>query len=260
MKRFIGKLLVAVALLLSVCPPIFAEHHDKIRVGLFFDKGVGKGEHRSGTAVKRMLLSSDDFDTRIIYGDDVRDGSLSNFDIVVFPGGLGGIEARDIGEEGRREVRRFVNDGGLYMGVCAGCYLASSARPSDIGLIPLRTADGKHWHRGEGKLPVEFTKLGMEVFGLSDADQRVFYANGPVFAMPDDKSQLDGMAPLSFFRGEFVAPGGEKGVMMNAPAMVLEHYGKGLVLGISPHPELTPGLEKIELNALRWMYAHRNAG
>ena len=223
----------------------------KIRVALFLDRGAHPG-HK----LQEALETNPSFSCKAIYGNDIRDGSLRGFDFLVFPGGSGRMQSADLGDDGRAEVKRFVSQGGLYMGICAGSYLASSARQDDLALIPLKTVDPQHWQRGKATLPIEFTPQGQEVFGTK-REASVLYHDGPVFARPKDPAELNGLTPLCYFRDEIVAPGGEPGVMTNAPAMVLGTYGQGMVLAISPHPEGSPGLESIELHAIQWMYDHR---
>jgi hypothetical protein len=144
------------------------------------------------------------------------------------------------------------------MGVCAGAYLSSKAKDNDLGLLPLTTRDQKHWFRVKDGTPVkvELTRPGMEVFGLENSDVKIVYENGPIFGPPIEKTG-DSFTPLGYYRSEVVADGGERGVMLGAPAAILSKYGKGSVLAISPHPEKTPGMGHILLHALRWMYEHR---
>ncbi len=231
-----------------LCAQVLAE--SKIRVALFTDKGAHARE-----LLCTNLENDKSLATTYITGEDICDDCLKNFDVLFFPGGSGKREALSLTPEGQKKVRLFVRDGGIYLGVCAGCYLASCARPEYLGLFPMTTVDGKHWRRGKTTLPIEFTELGMEIFGIKQARVNVIYHNGPVLQVYEQYA--DKVAPLAYFRGEVVAPGGKVGLMVNAPAIVLARYGNGLVLGISPHPEATPGLTTIELTAIQWLYNHR---
>ena len=234
-----------------------AQQQAKIRVALFIDRGASDISKR---IFKNDLENSPDIAYECVYGDDIRDGALRNFDAVVLPGGSANKEAASLGPEAREEVRRFVNAGGIYLGVCAGAYLSSRAKDNYLGMVPLTTVDQKHWYRVDDGTPVdvELTPTGMEIFGVGKRNIRVIYENGPIFEKAAPKS--DGSAtPLGYFRSEVVADGGQTGVMLGAPSMILSRYGRGIVLAISPHPEKTPGLKQIELYALRWLYNHRTA-
>ncbi len=227
----------------------------KIRVALFEDRGASAPAKKN---FETVLSNSDEIQYQTIYGDDIADGSLQGFDALIMPGGSASKQAISLGPQARAEVRRFVKEGGIYMGVCAGAYLSSEAQDNYLGLLPLTTMDQKHWYRVDDGTPVdvELTPAGMDVFGLKTRNISIVYENGPIFAPPTEKVD-DSFTPLGFFRSEVVANGGERGVMLGAPAIILSRYGRGMVLAISPHPEKTPGLKQMITRALRWLYDHR---
>ena len=179
-------------------------NEEKIRWHLFLDRGA-----RAREQLQNALKTNKDLDTTIVYGEDIRHGCLKDFDVLIVPGGSGKKESRSLEEVGRDEIRRFVLNGGIYMGICAGCYLLTHARPEYLGLLPLTTVDKEHWRRGKARLPIEFTPLGMEVFGVSNPEATVVYHNGPVMKKTDTENP--GLInPLCYFRGEAVANGGTK--------------------------------------------------
>lgn len=227
--------------------PLFLMATDKIRVAMFLDKGA----HPRNNLV-RALENAPDMTFTTLDGEELRAGFLKDFDLLLVPGGSAKVESIRMKAEGREEVRRFVERGGLYIGICAGCYLLTDSKPSDLGLLPVRTVDPRHWARGKGTLPIELTPMGQEVFGTQEKHIHVLYHNGPVI------HPSGAITPLGFFRGELVARGGIHGLMNGAPAMFMGRYGKGWVLGISPHPEANPNQVFMELNAIRWLYTHRD--
>ncbi|MBX9689669.1 MAG: DJ-1/PfpI family protein [Candidatus Obscuribacterales bacterium] len=227
-----------------------------IRVALFIDRGTEASEF-----TKEFQRNSDDIITyRKIDGQAIRDGALKDFDALVIPGGSASTESYAMGPEAREEVKRFIRDGGLYLGVCAGAYLVSSLKDCYLGILPLKTLDEKHWYRTDGSplVDVELTTKAQEILGIKEKSVKIVYENGPIFAPPFEKPD-DSFAPLAFFRSEVVADGGETGVMIGAPAMIYSKYGRGEVLVISPHPEETPGMKEAELHAIRWLFEHRNS-
>lgn len=251
--------IAVVCLLLCCCPKVTPVQADPsvIKVALFVDRGASDRAKRN---FKRLLGSSNFIQYQAVYGDDIRNGSLKSFDALVVPGGSAAKEAVSMGPEARAEVRRFIEGGGVYLGVCAGAYLASRMRENYLGFLPLKTRDPEHWYRVDDATPVdvELTEGGMEVFGLDTPKVSIAYENGPIFAPPEGPVD-DSFTPLGFFRSEVVGSGGERGVMLGAPAMIMTRYGRGIVLVSSPHPELTPGKHRMILNALRWLYDHRGA-
>jgi putative intracellular protease/amidase len=250
---FAISLLPALLLSVLITLPSLAEEH-QLSVAIFVDRGASA----PAKANFKRLLGNSNFRWKCIEGADIEDGCLKNFDALIVPGGSALKESRSMGPEAREEVRRFVRDGGIYLGVCAGAYLSSKAKENDLGLLPLSTVDQKHWFRVKDGTPVkvELTQPGMDVFGLDKRDIEIVYENGPIFGPPLEKTD-DSFAPLGYYRSEVVAPGGERGVMLGAPAAVLSRYGRGCVLAISPHPEKTHGKGWIILHALQWMYEHR---
>lgn len=257
--RLLGSLVIM--LFFSYCltslVPLQAQDQ-KIRVALFIGRGVSAPAKKNLT---RDLQNADDFIWKSINGDDITNGVLNDTDVLIVPGGSALKEAQSLGADAREIVRRYIDRGGLYMGICAGAYLASQAKESDLGLLPLKTLDQEHWFRTADGTPVdvELNPLGMEVFNRKSSKLKILYENGPIFGPPVERPDSS-FSPLGFFRSEVVAKGGEQGVMLGAPAMVLSRYGLGLVLAISPHPEKTPGLHEMELDAVRWLYRHKEKG
>ncbi len=248
--QIIASIILSLIWLLSCVPVLSIGEVQKIRIALFLDKGA-----HARPQVFDVLSNDQSVHAEIINGNDIRNDCLKHFDALFMPGGSGKKEALSLESDGKDAVRKFVKDGGIYVGVCAGCYLASCARPEYLGLIPATTVDKEHWRRGKANLPIQFTDLGMKIFGMNEPNTNVVYHNGPVLKIYRDYQNQ--VVPLCYFRGEAVANGGTPGLMINAPAVVLCRYGSGLVLGISPHPEGTPGLTTIELNAIHWLFNNR---
>lgn len=59
-----------------------------------------------------------------ICGDDIKNGCLDKFDVLYWPGGHYPAYWDEMGLEGKSKVQEFINDGGGYLGVCAGAYYA----------------------------------------------------------------------------------------------------------------------------------------
>jgi glutamine amidotransferase-like uncharacterized protein len=206
--------------------------NDKIRVALFTDQGA-----RPRTLLKDYLSRLDSIEFSLIDALDIDDGCLDKVDVLIMPGGSGRKEAASLGNDGQDTVRNFVRDGGAYIGVCAGFYLLTSAR--------------------DELLDVQLTPKGQEVFGLTQSDIEVLYHNGPV-VVPINPTDAQDIEILGVFKQELVGKGGKPGLMIGAPAMLLGHYGKGIVIGISPHPEASDELVSIYSNAINWAFKNRS--
>ncbi len=253
---FLSSLLIAVSLSIAPVSQVVQAESAQIKVALLINPGTEASEFR-----KELRNNVDEnISYQIIHNSDLRYGSLKDYQALIIPGGSATTESTTMGPEARDEIKRFIKDGGIYLGVCAGAYLASSLKEVYLGLLPLKTNDSEHWWRTNGapKLLVELTPAGQEVFGVQSKFVRVAYENGPVFSPPFEKPD-DSFTSLGYFREEVVGEGGKPGVMVGAPAAIFSRYGKGSILVISPHPEESPGLKQVELHAIRWLYEHRNS-
>jgi putative intracellular protease/amidase len=225
----------------------FALGADPIRVALYDDAGAaGKGVPK----VAEILNQSGNFKVTIFKASDVA-AALEKAEVVIFTGGSGSAQGNALGEAGRVEVQRFVRDGGGYVGICAGAYLACSKFSWSLGLLDAQTVSNK-WRRGVGNVQLEFTPDGRKLTGVFADRCDVKYANGPIIK-PAGRTDLAPYQPIALFRTELAENGTPAGVMVNSPAMVEGTFGKGRVFISSPHPEQTPGLESIIEHAVRWV-------
>ncbi len=219
---------------------------DKTHVALYDAGGTG-GE--GAPSLERILTGAGMRVTRCGPAEIVA-GTLDRFHLVIFPGGSGSKQAAAIGPEGRAHVRRFVEQGGGYLGVCAGAYLCTGGYDWSLKILDAKTVSPK-WERGRATLQMELTERGRQWLGDRSGPFDVRYHNGPVVA----PAQIDSLAdyePLAVFRTEVANNGAPPGVMVNSPAIAAGRCGQGRVLFISPHPEQTPGLEDLVLRAAVW--------
>jgi len=213
-----------------------------IKVAVYDDKGAtGKGI----PCVTDIAGKTADIKLTRLKGADIAAGGLKGYDLVVFTGGSGSAEAAGLGEKGREEVRDFVRNGGGYVGICAGAYLACTGFEWGVGVLNARTVSPK-WRRGQGEV-----KIGGEAFGRKLVDQGIRYSNGPIIKA-DARKDLPEFETLVTFRTELAENDTPVGVMVNSPAMVRSTFGLGRVFTSSPHPEQTAGLEPMVEEAMRW--------
>ena len=234
MRYIIGIFLLTLGLLAAEKPVI--------KVALYDDVGAtGKGI----PCVTEIMGKTSDIKLTKLKGADIATGALKGYDLVMFTGGSGSAEAGGLGEKGREEVRAFVRNGGGYVGICAGAYLACSGFEWGVGVLNAKTVSSK-WRRGQGEV-----KIAGETFGDKLTDRGIRYANGPIIKA-DVRKDLPEFEVLASFRTELAENDTPVGVMVNAPAMVRSTFGLGRVFTSSPHPEQTAGLEPIVEKAVRW--------
>lgn len=65
----------------------------------------------------------------------VQEGGLDGLDVLAISGGDTFAIATALGKGGAREIKRFIEKGGLYIGSCAGAYLAMNSSKSPLSLF-----------------------------------------------------------------------------------------------------------------------------
>lgn len=71
----------------------------------------------------------------LLCAQDIRNGALSRYRMIFVPGGWASNKLSALGEGGVEAVRRFVEAGGGYLGICGGAGLATE---SGLELLPIR--------------------------------------------------------------------------------------------------------------------------
>jgi len=221
---------------------------ETIRVALY--KGPGTGGNGPPDLMKQLNAADAPTTLREVTPDQIREGILTNFDVVIFAGGSGSQEARAIGEDGCVQVEKFVGNGGGYIGICAGAYLATSGYPWSLHIINARTLSPR-WKRGRAVLKMELTPEGEKILG-GQALVDVLYHQGPVVG-PAHVAGMPPYEPLAWFRTEVASNDTPVGIMVNSPAIFAAPFKQGKVICISPHPEQTEGLEYIVPRAVNWV-------
>ena len=209
-----------------------------LRVAVYRDAGASD---TCANATREILDLTQDCKADFISSGDIQNGVLKDYDVVFFPGGSASAQRKALGDEGWKRLWSFLEDGGGYVGTCAGAYLALYSDSRLEGrLINAELQEGE-WERGEAILEIELTEEGREILGDYEGRLNIAYQNGPIFH-PANYSELEPYRVLAFFRSEIAENDAPKGVQINSPAIAVGEYGKGRVVILSPHPELTPKL------------------
>ena len=217
----------------------------EVHVGVYSDVGAGA----SANNLMRVLRDIPGVYVRPVTAAEIRNGVLGQLDALIHPGGSGGKQGRQLGEAGRKVVQQYVADGGGYIGICAGAYLASADYSWSLDLLNAKVLDRQHWARGTGIVDVRFTEDGKRFFRASDSSVRIFYGQGPLLARAN-RSELPDYTVLATYDSEIAKNGAPSGVMPGTTAIARSMYGKGHVVCFSPHPELTDGLDSMVRQAL----------
>lgn len=212
----------------------------------------GTGEQGVGPKnIRRCLGPSPEFTFQTVSAEQIRAGALSRFDVLICPGGSGSRQSKTLDVEGRRAIVDFLTDGGGYIGICAGAYLASSQYTWSLGILNAQVVDREHWARGTGQVSLKLSADGRRFLGVNQESVTCYYAQGPLLA-PATRTDLPAYQALATYDSEIAKNGAPSGVMVGTTAIAAGQFSSGRVVCFSPHPEKTPGLEDFIRRAVRW--------
>ncbi|MEM8670530.1 MAG: BPL-N domain-containing protein [Planctomycetota bacterium] len=226
---------------------------DPIRVAVFEGDGVGKSV---GQLVEAIETGDSDQIFRVsrISADAILEGELAQYDVLVHPGGSGSKQGKALGETGRDHVRKFVRDGGGFLGVCAGAYLATNDYTWSLNLIDAKVVDRMHWARGNGDVMLKLSSNGTTFFRHDSNAMQIRYGQGPLLGRREwDDKEVPDYESLAIYDSEIATKGAPKGIMKGTSAIVRTQYGRGRVMCFSPHPELTDGKHHMISIAVTWL-------
>lgn len=216
-----------------------------VRVAVFADDGAN-----GGSVVKTTRAFDESFTVTQLMGEDVRQDALLAQQVFVSPGGGASIQSKALQPEGMEKLKKFVHEGGGFIGICAGAYLGAQNNPLPLGIVAAKMPSPK-WARGRAKLKVELTPAGQKFFGESERFFTMGYVNGPVL-VPDPDCGLEPYEVLAYFREEISENDTPAGLQINTAAITLSRYGKGKVVLFSAHPE-NSGLQRWIRTAARYV-------
>jgi len=116
--------------------------------------------------------------------EDIIGGKLSQFSVVIFPGGLIFDVEAALGNDGAEVVCKYVHNGGGFFGVCAGAFLAAAGGYNGAIETKRMLSVQTSWTPGIGSAKLEFTKDATAILGPQCSPGKVhetMFANGPLF-------------------------------------------------------------------------------
>jgi len=186
-----------------------------------------------------------------VTGQDIKDGCLDDYDVLMWPGGRYPEYWIDVGLEGKAEIQEFVSEGGGYLGICAGAYYA---------------ADYMVWMDDDAYPPPDYKVEGDEL----NLDLFPGVAHGPIFEIADRNNTYWAMTeinivdqthpitesmpnPMTMFYlgGPYLEPYDDASVsilgeydIIGKAAIIACSYGEGRVFLIGPHGEIEEGSDR----------------
>ena len=197
-----------------------------LRVAIYSDRGVW----HSGLVSLETYLKSKGVNFSLINSTQIKSGSLKGFDVLIVPGGWSYDYWLSLGPQGNEIIKNFVKDGGVYIGVCAGAYYASkvivweaSMYHYSLGIADVMAIGPKAGYPWPtmAHIYVVPTSFGLKI-GLNNTKYEVTYYGGPEFSLLSKNITV-----LALYDDD------------KRPAIVMGHYGRGLVVLTGVHLELT---------------------
>lgn len=215
----------------------------RLKAALFLDDGCrGNG----ALMWAQILARSPEVDLVLLDAKDIRDGKLKGRQMLVCPGGGGAKQIAAMKPEGVRTVKKFVEDGGAYLGICAGSYNVMN-RKGRFGFLPYDYIDNANG--GLADLVVEFNERGAKLFGIRPGLYAFRYHGGNVMRKTPPTGKGKGEA-LAVFKSSVSKMGRAPYNFIDTPAVVFGSYGKGKALAISFHPESYEATHNVALGAV----------
>lgn len=255
MKHASGRLRLArwgvfcVTALFLAASATIATAADPIKVAIY---DHSDGSARGPKNLRKVLSDTEHFECIKVTPEEIRNGALDKVDVLIMPGGSGSGQAKKLEESGRERIREFVRNGGGYIGICAGSYLASSCYDWSLNLINAEVIDRAHWARGTGQVILSLTPEGQKLLGNSEPEVEVYYGQGPLLG-PNNTEGLPPYESLAKYKTEIAKKGAPSGVMPGTDAIARAPYGKGRVFCFSPHCEVSEGPNFMVVNAVLWV-------
>ncbi|MFW9781248.1 MAG: BPL-N domain-containing protein [Candidatus Heimdallarchaeota archaeon] len=200
----------------------------QMRVAVY--DGVGTETSRGSYIACYNLFTWMNATVNYINSQQIKSGYLSNYDILVMPGGYFVQYSYYLEQSGREEIRQFVESGGSYFGICGG---------SIFGCYPyLNLFKGtiSNSISGTGSRLINMT-INRECTNPDLSSEPEMYSLlywGSCYFEPEDPSEV---IPIAYYPE------------INKSGMIVFHYGLGSVFLCSPHPEFEEGNTRDGVNS-----------
>ena len=224
-----------------------------IRVALFTDPLGGSTLANCVNATIAILSTNSGFNISTVIAADIQAGVLTNYDVVMFPGGGGDGQATALGQAGCAQVEQFVANGGGYIGTCAGAYLGIlgyTANTHWLEVVDAQLVDFDHWARGTGTARIHLVNTNHVILAGFDEYLDTYYANGPLLAPGNDPTIPDYEQEAVFVTD--IHDNAPAGIMPGSTCLTTSSYGSGRCVLFSFHPELSTNLGQLDVRAVKW--------
>jgi glutamine amidotransferase-like uncharacterized protein len=213
------------------------------RIGIYCGTGMSHSWIWYVNLVDRFRL----YNSIFIDESDIKRGILESIDVLLMGGGDTFLIAEALGFKGAKSIDRFVKEGGLYIGSCAGAYLPLSSSKPKLNLFNyVATKIMNIGNRKEINAEKGLTKYGSKFIyhplrGEIIVDLGTKSIKAPIFGGP---SMTKGDGELLGIYSNFTDRTGflmdkrlaEKSII-GLGAILKKNYGKGKFYLMGPHLE-----------------------
>jgi glutamine amidotransferase-like uncharacterized protein len=222
---------------------VHVDSPEAIRVALYNGSGPnGDGVCKACVAAMNVMFDWMGCNVTRVYPDDILNGRLEGYDVLAWPGGNADVSEDVMGELGKENIQSFINNGGGYLGICAGANYASDVH---ISKFDPESPPPDYWVRGDELNLDLFQGVAIHVVeeicphGVdATAKINIVNHNHPITnSLPDQMFiYYAGGSELLPYEGANVTILGTYNAT-GMPAIVAFEYGNGRVFLMGPHPE-----------------------
>jgi len=234
---------------------------------------AGRGADADFSKPLLKVLDIGGFTYRPLSDEDIRQGKLTEFDVMMVPGSpdAGECYYAGLGDKGYDQIRSFIADHGHYLGVCGGAYLPltsyHSKNPFWLNIVAAtENEDLDYWRSGSGFVRCRIDNDAHPLFaslalGISSS-LNVVYWEGPSITVTGQNvkplahferllaSGIPSLRPHWDMRDNEMAIAAINGwhnclteevfdkLLKNKCAFAEASYHKNKLLLFSPHPEM----------------------
>jgi hypothetical protein len=224
-----------------------------LKVAIFSDPEGGSTASNCIQATESILTTNSGFAPSKISAAAIRAGQLTNYSVVMFPGGSGTGQATALGQTGCAAVESFLAKGGGYVGTCAGAYLAAlgyNPQTKWLQVVNAQVIDVAHWERGRGQVQIRLVNPTNAILAGFPEYISGRYINGPLLGTGHSPDLPDCEQDAVYVTD--IHDKGPIGVMPGTTCMTCSSYKRGRCVLFSFHPELSRGLEQLDVRAVKW--------
>jgi glutamine amidotransferase-like uncharacterized protein len=243
-----------------------SRQRNQLKIALFT---CGNDDDAMIKNVQKILDEEPLYSWQTINARQIREGELQGFDIVIFPGGNASEQSKSLEMKGKVAVRDFVQNGGGYLGICAGAFLATTNDSYGLNLINARAITGSRYLTGQGyisqsvrgsaNVDLGLTDLGCVLFGEYEQKtlSAVYYSSSPIF-YPAFRDDLPDFISLATFKTETWLYEYQKNEMIGKPSIITATYHQGRIFLISPHIEASNNYKDIIKKSIKCLSNSKN--